>query len=154
MPRSPTRRLVGVRVVPQRDADCKDDGCVILCDKQALFLAVEADAEGCQFSRCSSAGATNALVKSARQLSRRHESRWELPVTPRTRFIQIKREKCFAAEDFLLFFSRSKRQAAQRQSASLGYYVNIRGRTYGSEFKGHVVISNGLWMQTNAAGPF
>lgn len=84
VPRSPTRRLVGVRVVPQRDADCKDDGCVILCDKQALFLAVEADAEGCQFSPCSSAGATNALVKSARQLSRRHESRWELPVTPRT----------------------------------------------------------------------
>lgn len=126
MPRRPTRRLVGVRVVPQRDADCKDDGCVILCDKQALFLAVETDAEGCQFSRCGSAGATNALVKSARQLSRRRESRWELPVTPRTRFIQIEREKCFAAEDFLPFSPpRSKRQAAQRQSASLGYYVNI-----------------------------
>lgn len=113
--------------MPQRDADCKDNGCVILCDKQALFspwkptqkVASSVDV-ALQERRM------NALVKSARQLSRRHESRWELPVTPRTRFIQIEREKCFAAEDFLFSSPpRSKRQAAQRQSASLGYYVNI-----------------------------
>lgn len=33
----------------------------------------------------------------------------------------------------------------------LHYYINICGITYGSEFKGHVVISNGLTMQTYAA---
>lgn len=69
-----------------------------------------------------------------------------------------KERKMFCCGGFSFFFFPllpcSKRQAAQRQSASLGYYVNIWGRTYGSEFKGHVVISNGLWMQTNAAGPF
>lgn len=59
-------------------------------------------------------------------------------------------------EDFLLFLPPTTTTAGggKRQSASPGYYVNIWGRTYGSEFKGHVVISNGLWMQTNAAGPF
>lgn len=59
----------GVRVAPQRDADSKDDRCVILCDKQTLFLAVEADAEGCQFSWCSAAGTTSASVESALQFS-------------------------------------------------------------------------------------
>lgn len=38
--------------MPQRDADSKDDGCVILCDKQTLFLAVEAEAEVQLMQRC------------------------------------------------------------------------------------------------------
>lgn len=101
--------------MPQQDADSKGDGCVILCDKQALFVAVKAKAEGCRFSRCSSAGTTCALVKSARQLFRRHESRSELPVTPRTGFIQIEREKCFAAEDFLFFFVLRLAQNGRRR---------------------------------------
>lgn len=127
VPRSPTRRLEGSGL-------CLS-GMQIVKTTDVLFFAINRHFSSPWKPTQKVASSVdvalqerrmNALVKSARQLSRRHESRWELPVTPRTRFIQIEREKCFAAEDFLFSSPpRSKRQAAQRQSASLGYYVNI-----------------------------